>query len=292
MPTTKQTLRGFSVFSLFLWSAYACLVFAAPQSSEIRLIVQGDDMGAGHGINVATIRAYNDGVLRSANVIMPGPWTPEAVRLLRAHPNLDAGVHLALTSEWEAVKWRPLTQAPSLVDADGYFFPMVQPRPGFPPRTSLKEANWNPGDVEREVRAQITYAKRAIPQLTYTWNHMGFHALAPEVDALVRRLTREYGLIIPTDLGVQLVGHTYESKDSGAVKADKLAATLETLGPGTWLMVDHAATDDPEIQAMGHPGYEHVAADRSAVLYMWTSPKVKQVVTRRNIRLVGYRDLE
>lgn len=267
-------------------------LLAVPSApTEIRLIVKGDDMAAAHGINVATIEAYKRGVLTTTNVIVPGPWFPEAVRLLKEHPALDVGVHLALTSEWENVKWRPVTHAPSLVDADGYFFPMVHPRPGSPPNTSLTESRWKLDEIERELRAQIALAKRHIPQATYTWNHMGFTSLAPEVHDLVARLSREHGLVLPQDLGIQMVGGVYESQDTGAVKAEKLAAKLETLGPGLWLHIDHAATDDEEMHAIGHPGYEWVAADRSAVLEAWTSPKVREVITRRGIKLTSYRDL-
>jgi predicted glycoside hydrolase/deacetylase ChbG (UPF0249 family) len=271
--------------------ALSALLLGAPQTVEIRLIVQADDMGAAHGINVATIRAYKDGVVRSANVIMPAPWTPEATRLLNENPGLDAGVHLALTSEWQNVKWRPLTHAPSLVDVNGYFFPMVFLNARFPPKSSIKEATPDLGEIERELRAQIEYAKRAVPHLTYTWNHMGFDGLSPDVHTLVEKLTKEYHLITPQDAGVQYLGHVYEGTDTGAAKADKLAAKLETLGPGTWLMVDHAATNDPEIQAIGHVGYEQVAADRSAVLEAWTSPKVMETVKRRGIVLSGYREV-
>jgi chitin disaccharide deacetylase len=275
--------------------AIALLVLAflglQPPSSEIRLIVKGDDMAAGHGINVATIDAYKRGVLTTTNVIVPGPWFPEAARLLRENPGLDVGVHLALTSEWENVKWRPLTAAPSLVDADGYFFPMVVPRAGFPPNTSIKESTWKIDEIERELRAQLTLAKRHIPQVTYTWNHMGFTMLAPEVQQLVARLSKEFGLIVPTDLGVQFIGRVYESKDTGAAKADKLAAKLETLGPGLWLHIDHAATDDEEMRAFGHKGYEWVAADRSANHDAWVSPKVREVIRHRGIKLTSYREL-
>src|ERR687896_735737 len=90
-----------------------------PTPPGIRLIVKGDDMGAAHGINAATIDAYQRGVLTTTNVIVPGPWFPEAVRLLKENPALDVGIHLALTSEWDNVKWRPLTAAPSIVDEDG-----------------------------------------------------------------------------------------------------------------------------------------------------------------------------
>jgi predicted glycoside hydrolase/deacetylase ChbG (UPF0249 family) len=266
-------------------------VAAQPASTGIRLIVKGDDMGAGHGINVATIDAYKRGVLTTTNVIVPGPWFPEAARLLKENPGLDVGVHLALTSEWDNVKWRPLSHAPSLVDADGYFFPMVNPRAGAVPGTSIKESRWTIGDVERELRAQLDMAKRHLPQATYTWNHMGFTSVSPEVATLVLRLSKEYGLLVPSEAGIQMIGRVYEGKDPGAVKADKLAAKLETLGPGLWLHIDHAATDDPEMRAYGHAGYEWVAADRSAVLEAWTSPKVREVITRRGIKLTSYRDL-
>ena len=270
-----------------------CLSLAAlqPSPTEIRLIVKGDDLGAAHGINVATIEAHTRGVLTTTNVIVPGPWFPEAARLLKANPTLDVGVHLALTSEWDNIKWRPLTHAPSIVDEDGYFFPQVQPRAGSQPKTSIKESSWKLDEIERELRAQITTAKRHIPHVSYTWNHMGFTSVAPEVADLVLRLSKEYGLVVPTALGIQRVGAVYESKDSGAVKADKLAARLEQLGPGLWLHIDHAATDDPEMAAYGHKGYEWVAADRRAVFEAWTSPKVREVITRRGIKLTNYREL-
>jgi predicted glycoside hydrolase/deacetylase ChbG (UPF0249 family) len=270
---------------------FHCLFWLQSAPTEIRLVVKGDDMGAGHGVNTATIDAYKRGILTTTNVIVPGPWFPEAARLLRENPGLDVGVHLALTSEWTNVKWRPLTAAPSIVDADGYFYPMVQPRPGMPPGTSIKETAWKIEDIERELRAQLDAAKRHLPQATYTWYHMGFTSLAPEVRDLAARLTKEYGLVQPMDLGIQFVGRVYDGQDSGAVKADKLAAKLETLGPGLWLHIDHAATNDPEIQAFGHPGYEYVAADRSANLEAWTSPKVREVIARRGIKLTNYREL-
>ena len=261
------------------------------QPAPIRLIVQADDLGAAHGINVASLQAYTHGIVRTVNVIVPAPWTPEAVRLLREHTDLDAGVHLAITSEWSAIKWRPLTDAPSLVDARGYLFPMVWPNDKLPPKSSLKENAPSLVEIERELRAQIEFAKREIPQLTYTWNHMGFDSLSPEIRELTVKLTKEYGLVTPFDLGLQYIGHVYDGTDTGSVKAAKLAAKLDTLGPGTWLMVDHAAVNTPETQALGHPGYENVAADRSAVLEAWTSTSVKDVIRRRNIMLTNYRIL-
>src|SRR5690606_27291776 len=115
-------------------------------------------------------------VVSTTNVIVPGPWFLEAVQLLNENPGLDVGVHLAITSEWDRVKWRPLTPASSIVDPDGYFFPNVP---------AIRAAAWQLDDIERELRAQLDMAKRHLPQATYTWNHMGFTGLAPEVETLV-----------------------------------------------------------------------------------------------------------
>jgi predicted glycoside hydrolase/deacetylase ChbG (UPF0249 family) len=271
--------------------ALLSLLLQPPAPDEIRLIVKADDMGAAHGINAGTIEAYRNGIVGTTNVVVPGPWFLEAAKMLRENPGLDVGVHLALTSEWENVKWRPLTPAPSIVDSDGYFFPMVRPRPGFPPGTSIQEAAWELSEIERELRAQLDAAKKHLPQATYTWYHMGFTSVAPEVRDLAARLTEEYGLVQPMDLGIQFIGRVYENTDSGAVKAEKLAARLETLEPGLWLQIDHASTDDPEMQAIGHLGYENVAADRSANVAMWTSPLVREVIERRGIVLTNYREL-
>ena len=91
------------------------------------LVIRIDDMGALHSVNTASIDAYQNGIAKSVEVIAVGAWFPEAVKMLKENPGLDVGIHLAITSEWENVKWRPLTDCPTLVDENGYFFPMMGP---------------------------------------------------------------------------------------------------------------------------------------------------------------------
>ncbi len=287
-----------AVLTLFaLGAAQAQTPPAPPAAKPIRLLIQGDDMGAAHGMNTATLRAYKEGILRSTNVIVPGPWFPEAVELLKQNPGLDVGVHLCLTSEWERLKWRPLTAAPSLVDADGYFFPMVWPPKGFPPHTSLKEADPKIEEVERELRRQIEVARRHIPRISYLSSHMGFPSLKPEWRDLLRRISDDTGIaLMESHTGVNYLFPVWISgvgpaSDSGAARAAKMAAKLESLRPGTYIMVDHCGTEDPEMRAIGHLGYEDVAADRAAVVEAWTNPKVLEVVKRRHIQLIGHADL-
>ncbi len=278
---------------LILAAAFAAGGSSEPVSpnSPIRLIVRGDDMGSSHASNVASIRCYAEGVMRDVELMSVGPWLPEAAGLLRDNAGLDVGLHLALTSEWDTVKWRPLTAAPSLVEPSGYFFPKIWPGPGYGKDRALREQPWKLDEIERELRAQIELARREVPQLSHLSDHMGFEALGPEVVALFKRLAAEYRLDVqPETLGVQFVG--WPGKP--ATSAEKVAAftrVLEGLGPGTWLFVDHPALDTPEMRAVLHVGYEMVAVDRQGVTDAWTSPAVKEIVQRRGIQLIGYRDL-
>src|SRR6478735_3908834 len=97
-----------------------------------RLIIRADDMGYSHSGNIALIESYKRGITKSIEVIVPSPWFPEAVKMLKENPGVDVGVHLAITSEWENIKWRPLTEAASIKDSNGYFFPMVTPNKNYP----------------------------------------------------------------------------------------------------------------------------------------------------------------
>jgi predicted glycoside hydrolase/deacetylase ChbG (UPF0249 family) len=263
---------------------------AQAPAGEIRLIVQGDDMGAAQAINHGTIRAYKEGVMRTTNIMLPTPWVLEAVRLLEENPGLDVGIHLTMTSEWSLVKWRPLTNAPSLVDANGNFFPMVRPNKMLPVGQSLTEAKPKLAEAEREIRAQIELGKKLVPRVSYMSTHMGFASPFPDWQEMLAKLSKEYQLPIPgKETGVQRLAGMYTNKDSAAERAAKIASRLETLEPGTWLTVDHAALDTPEMRAVHHPGYEHVAEDRWAVVQSWCSAQVKDVVRRRGIKLVGHR---
>ena len=86
------------------------------QETHPRLIVRADDMGSFRAANIACLKGYTEGIESSIEVMVVTAWFPEAARLLRENPGIDVGLHLTLTSEWENVKWRPLTHCPSLTD--------------------------------------------------------------------------------------------------------------------------------------------------------------------------------
>lgn len=263
---------------------------SAAEAKPIRLIIMADDLGIAEAVNSATFAAHREGVVTTSNLIVPGPWFPQAVRLVAEQPTLELGIHLALTSEWSDLKWRPLTGGRSFCDPDGYFAPFVWPNPKVAPGRSLRELKVDLVEAEQELRAQIELAKRLVPRVCYLWPHMGFTGHSPEMLALVRKLAKEYDLPLFGDvmeaLGIKRLKVAYDRYDSGEKKAAALIDAINQLTPGTWVMVDHAANDTPESRAIGHVGYERVAADRDANRAMWMSPQVKTALQQRAVRTI------
>ena len=118
---------------------------AGAQEAVPSLIVRADDMGSFRSANIACMEAFEKGIETSIEVMVVTPWFPEAARLLRENPGIDVGLHLTITSEWDNIKWRPLTSCPSLVDSNGYFFPMMTANPNYP-GLSIMENKWNIDD--------------------------------------------------------------------------------------------------------------------------------------------------
>ena len=260
------------------------------QKDEIYLLVRADDIGSFHSANVACIESYQNGIARSVELMAPCAWFPEAVKMLAENPGFDVGIHLVLTSEWSNVKWRPLTHCPSLVDKDGYFFPMVWKNNHFPENSSIQESKWKIDEIEQELRAQIEISLRYLPHISHISNHMGFTGLDPKLKELVEKLAKEYKLETETNNLDYFQGWGRDAK--GEERIDKFCENLEKLKPGKYLFIEHPAKDSDEMKTVGHKGYENVGLDREWVTRVLTSEKVKQIIQKKGIKLISYANLK
>jgi hopanoid biosynthesis associated protein HpnK len=82
------------------------------------LIITADDFGAAVEINEAIERAYRDGVLTAASLMVTAPCAADAVARAKRMPGLRVGLHLVLVDGRPAL---PATSVPSLVDDEGAF---------------------------------------------------------------------------------------------------------------------------------------------------------------------------
>lgn len=73
------------------------------------LIVNADDFGQSHGINLGIITAYRHGIVRSASLMVRWPAVAEASAYAREHPGLSVGLHVDLGEQiFRAGEWVPL----------------------------------------------------------------------------------------------------------------------------------------------------------------------------------------
>jgi predicted glycoside hydrolase/deacetylase ChbG (UPF0249 family) len=256
-----------------------------------RLIVRGDDMGYSHSGNEAIIKAYKEGIETSIEVIVPSPWFPEAVAMLKENPKVDVGIHLAITSEWDNVKWRPLTECPSLTDEDGYFYPMVWANKNYAGK-AINDHPVNVAEIEKEFRAQIELALKKIPRISHISSHMGCTNVNDAVKQMTAKLAREYKIDIDPNASGVLPARYEGAHATAAEKIDSFIKMLANLEAGkTYMFVDHPGLDSPELRAIHHIGYEDVALDRQGVTDAWTSKEVKEAIKRYGIELISYAEI-
>jgi len=216
------------------------------------VIINCDDLGSSNAANDAVFAALRRGSATSTTLMVPCPWARQAAVEVATTGDLDVGVHLTLTSEWEGYRWRPVSPAPSLRDAEGCF-----------PRTI--EAVWATAaldEVRRELRAQIDLALAWGVDVTHLDSHMGTMQLDQRYTDLYRELATDY------DLPLRLSGRDTEpfvgygfrdaAEADGIVAPDHLIVgmgpvVLEELGrlrPGVTEVFFHPAADGAELRAL------------------------------------------
>ena len=262
-------------------------------SDTTRLLVRADDAGSSWAANMGCLRSCTEGIGRSVEVMMPCAWVRHAAQLLSAHTDVDVGIHLTLTSEWDAVKWRPLTPAQSLVDESGYFKPLLMSRNGDD-RPSLRESEWLIDEAVSEFKAQIELGLALFPNASHVSSHMTRHFkdFDPSLGAAVSELCKRFGLKEDSigDLLPRMEGYPRFPRDPDA-RERSFIEQLGSLGGGAHIFVDHPAEETPEMRATGHVGYTDVQEDRSSCLRVLTSPAVKEAVRKLGIDLISYRSL-
>jgi len=269
-----------------------------------RLIVNADDFGRSRSINQAVIRAYREGILTSASLMVNEPDCAEAVALAKENPKLGVGLHLALLCGRSALSPGKI---PGLANARGEFGnnPIALGFKYFFNR-SLR------GQLRAEIHEQFARFRATGLPLDHVNGHLHMHQhpvvlriLMEDADALgIRhmRLTREpFWMDVPlakdrrlyraahamvhfflawfaqSQLRRRRIHHT--QRVFGLLQNDRvdeayLLKLLNILPPG-----------DSEL--FSHPSLEEFKHELDALI----SPRVKSLIEKLGIRLICYRDL-
>lgn len=257
------------------------------------LIVNCDDLGSSASANRAIAEVLRRGAASSATLMVPCPWALDGVR--RAQDG-GIGVHLTLTAEYPGYRWRSLTGAASLHDAEGYF-----------PATA--QAAWDRADLEdvrAECRAQIEQAYAWGVDVTHLDAHMGTMQLERRFFEIFLDLAAEYRLPI------RMFGARTEERlgfaARDAARNEKIlcpdhmidvwdrprgtvAERLANLRPGVTELFLHPVEDGPELRGYDPTHPEIRVGDYAEML----SPAFSELIDAAGARLITFaalRDLQ
>jgi len=269
---------------------FASLQIQAQDENVIYLIVRADDMASFHDANVACIKACKEGIARSVELMVPCAWFPEAVKMLNENPSIDVGIHLVLTSEWEGIRWRPLTDVPSLVDKNGYFNQLIWRGNNPSADNYLLKSGWKIVEIEKELRAQIELAVKCVPQISHLSAHMGFNNMDPKVNELFEKLAREYNLRTENIPGIKYLAGWDNSKSLDE-KIDRFISNINSLSPGSYVFIEHPGLNNSEMHSAIFNYNNTLAADRQAVTDIYTNEKVIKALRNKGVKLISFADL-
>lgn len=128
-----------------------------------RLIINCDDFGQSALMNKAIMHILEEGKASSATIMAPAPGFEEAAAWSARRKQPNVGLHLTMTSEFEAWRWSSLTGHPSLHDELGFQHRTVRE---FEQRSETKA-------VLKEIDAQYTLVTKAGIKISHVDNHMG-----------------------------------------------------------------------------------------------------------------------
>ncbi|MEN8653689.1 polysaccharide deacetylase family protein [Streptomyces sp. 21So2-11] len=260
------------------------------------LIVNLDDLGIYHAVNVAIIESIEQGIGSSCSLMAPCPWAPHAMHLLRERPEIPFGIHLTLVCDTTHYTWGPLAakdKVPSLLDAAGELF-----TPTTAGRAALLTAA-RIDEVELEFRAQID----AVVDAGLTPTHLDWHCLADggreDILDLTVALAAEYGLAVrvwldPGRLKMRERGLPVTDNDfldSFALdldgKSSRYAELLRALPAGLSEWAVHPGLGNAESQAIDG-GWRVRLTDYEFL----TSPEARDLLRQEDITVIDYRALQ
>lgn len=174
-----------------------------PKGAKV-LMFHSDDLGMCVQGNEGTIKAIEAGLCTSVSTMMPCPWVPGWMAYLKENPEVDNGLHLTMTSEWDHYRWGPVagkSAVPGLTDKQGCLWDNV----------GLVNQHASPDEIEKEIRAQIDRAETMGMPITHMDSHMGTLFSNPEYFERYVKVGIEKQIPILITGGKGHLGAKYES---------------------------------------------------------------------------------
>lgn len=284
-----------------------------------RLIINADDFGFTHGVNRAIVEAHTQGVVTSSTLMANGHVFAEAVQMASATPKLSVGCHVVL------IDGTPLSKADALpsLTSGGAFRDGLKSFAARALTGSMKSE-----EISTEASAQIRRLQSAGISVSHIDTHKHTH-IFPQILKPVLRAARECGvravrnpfgprrpfqsseLLTRPSLWTRYaevrVLRRFAGRFREAVKQEGFATPDGTLGievtgtldetlfeaiastipDGTWEFVCHPGYNDADLAAAN----TRLRESRETELRVLTLPAAREILDRRAIQLISYREL-
>ena len=277
-----------------------------------RLIVNADDFGLSPEVNAGIMRAYRDGILRSASLMVAESAAPAAAELARENPGLDVGLHAVVCRGRSVLDPSRLGAA---VQSSGKFIdsPVGAGMRYFFDR-SMRTA------MTDELRAQVERHLELVGYLNHIDGHLNFHVhplfadilvdLAVEYKVPCIRLPRERvmttlrlrqdnaarklveSMIFRTlsrrtrrmmsSRGLSSTDALFGLHQSGHLSEDYVVGVIDRIREGTTELYFHPAADI---------GGTPPAVEAQLEGEILTSARVRDAIERNEIELITFADL-
>lgn len=289
-----------------------------------RLIVNADDFGLTFGINRAILEAHQHGIVTSATLMANGAAFFDAAQVARTCARLSVGCHVVL------VDGSPLldpAQIPSLINnhqTSRHGAAFREGLTGFALRAA--RGRLAPEQIEAEVTAQVRKLQSAGISVSHVDTHKHTHIFPQVLGPLLRacqacgvrmirnpfvptarfalvakrpRLWKRYGQVkimstlarkfhqAVRDAGMITTDGTVGIVATGAWDEKLFGLLFAVLPEGTWEFVCHPGYDDAELRGIR----TRLRKSRERELRILTSPASRELLARREIELVSYREL-
>jgi hopanoid biosynthesis associated protein HpnK len=279
-------------------------ISGGPATAPRRLIVNADDFGRSHSINLAVAQAHDGGVLTTASLMVNEEGFEEAVALSRQRPRLGVGLHLALICGHSALAPEEIA---GLVDPQRRFSdnPVAV---GFRYYLNRKLVP----QLQAEIEAQFKKFQATGLRLDHVNGHLHLH-LHPVVFRILRARAKEWGLThlrltcepfwMNTRLargrwlyriGHALIHRRLSAEARGELKRLGIKHTQRVFGLLQDSRVDEEyvlkllrALPPGDSELYSHPSLDQFRHEFDALV----SPRVKALVQSLGIPLIRYQDL-
>ena len=267
-----------------------------------QLIVNADDFGLSNLVNKGILHCFNHGILSSTSLMANSEGFENATEIAKKF-KLKVGVHLNLTTG------KSLTKQSSLTGPNNSFLKhnikMIL----------LRKINLN--DVKNELKMQIERVNDYGLRPTHLDGHQHVHIL-PGVVNIIIELAKEFNIkkvrlpfqtqtFIRTSFKRRIIGliinhyalkakkcfqknslkfpeHFYGLYETGSLNTEKLKNFIINLNDGITEIMCHPGYHDPNLKLK-------LKSERVTELKALTSPIIKNLVKRHNIKLINFNKL-